>query len=61
MYMSSRKPADILAHDRLQHTATNSHNIFEGALFHFHNTSEPRRKRLPLSILLSISTSYRVM
>ena len=51
-YMSSRKPADSLAHDRLwslitNTQPTNSRNIFEGALFHLHNTSEPRRKRAP--------------
>ena len=51
-YISSRKPADGLAHDRLwpliaNAQPTNSHNIFEGALFHFRNTSAPTIKGRP--------------
>ena len=50
--MSSREPADSLAHDRLwsliaNTQPTNSHNIFEGALFHFRNTSAPTIKGRP--------------
>ena len=63
-YMSSRKPIDSLAHDRLwslitNTQLTNSHKIFEGALFHLQNTLEPVRKKAPpILILPSVSANF---
>ena len=56
--------ADSLAHDRLWSLIanthpTNSHKIFEGALFHLQNTLEPVRKKAPpILILPSVSANF---